>query len=83
MMIELLLQNGSDINAKNHRGDTPLHWATFLDNLPAVKTLILKGADLHITGRLNLTPYQFAESEKKLHICRLINLVEGSNSIET
>lgn len=77
-MVDLLLQNGADINAINHRHDTALHWAVFLDNIPVAKFLVLKGADLSLPGREGLSPVQFAEKEKKIHLVRFMKLVDGS-----
>jgi hypothetical protein len=54
--IELLIQKGADVNAKNRSGTTPLHGATFLGQIEAVELLIQKGADADARTNEGATP---------------------------
>ena len=36
---------GEDVNEKDERGDTPLHWAVFKNSKPAIKLLVYNGAN--------------------------------------
>ena len=38
----------SDIDYRDHEGDTPLHWAVVLDNSPMVQFLLEKGANISV-----------------------------------
>lgn len=49
-LVELLLDNGADVNAHNandHWGTTPLHAAAHSNNSTLVKLLVERGADLN------------------------------------
>jgi hypothetical protein len=55
-IIELLIQKGADVNAKNRNGTTPLHGAVFLGQTEAVELLIQKGADANARTNEGATP---------------------------
>jgi hypothetical protein len=46
-LVKLLLRNGADINVRNHRGNTPLHFVCryFGSDSPLAAYLLAKGAD--------------------------------------
>ena len=46
-MVEFLIQNGADVNAKGDDGGTALHAAAFLGQYQAAKLLIQNGADVN------------------------------------
>lgn len=48
---ESLIQAGSDVNARDNRGDTPLHTAAYCANFPVVKLLIKAGADVNAVNK--------------------------------
>ena len=48
--------NNININAKNMYGNTPIRLAAKNDNLPGIKFLVKKKADLNIMGNFNYTP---------------------------
>ena len=57
----LLLDNGADINRRSRaKGFTPLHYAVTQNNLPVVKLLIKKGADLNSIDHIKATPLHYA-----------------------
>jgi ankyrin repeat protein len=51
-----LVQQGADVNATDTEGATALHWATHLDDLPAVTFLLDAGADARARTRYGMTP---------------------------
>ena len=51
--IRFLLDKGSDINAQDAEGNTPLHYAFAHDNAEIVKVLIENGADIQIKNERN------------------------------
>lgn len=76
-----LLQNGSDINAKNRRGRTPLHTASFYGNLEVVGILLDWEADVVVQDEDGNTPLHLT---KDVHIARMLleagctpNIVNG------
>lgn len=48
-MVELLLKYGADVNATNKRGDTPLDWALYVDNIRVARILLVNEADVNIS----------------------------------
>ncbi|PKM82825.1 MAG: hypothetical protein CVU88_03045 [Firmicutes bacterium HGW-Firmicutes-13] len=55
--VNLLIQEGADINAEDEYGDTPLHHAVTLGKTRIAKILIENGADLNARNN-NLFPQQ-------------------------
>ena len=61
VLIRLLLNNGADINARNVRGDTPLHIAVFPPgDLDSVEILLLENADTSIRNSQDATAFDIA-----------------------
>jgi ankyrin repeat protein len=56
--IELLIDKGADVNAKNRRGSTPLHWA--IHDEAKVRLLVSKGADVNARQQQGRTPLYLA-----------------------
>src|SRR6516225_1870575 len=52
--VELLLNKGADVNAKNGRRSTPLHWAIYDE--AKVRLLLSKGADVNARQAQGRTP---------------------------
>ena len=51
-VLELLLKQGADINAKDRFGKTPLHWAAKNGKTEVVELLLKNGADIHKESRI-------------------------------
>lgn len=49
-MVNLLLQNGADVNLLNSMGESPLHYAVRLGRHDLVSVLLKAGADVTIAG---------------------------------
>ena len=57
-MVKTLLDAGADLNARDESGWTPLHWAVWLSETPAVvKTLLDAGADPNARTKDGLTAW--------------------------
>jgi ankyrin repeat protein len=54
--ISFALHRGANINVQDDKGNTPLHEAVRLVNLPAVKLLLDCGANIMITNKSGETP---------------------------
>ena len=60
-MVQLLLDSGADIEAKDRTfGDTPLHWAVQYGPAPVVEALLARGADIEAANKRNSTPLERA-----------------------
>ena len=56
-LVELLIANGADVNAKGELGETPLHDAAQADQKEIIKLLIANGADVNAKGGVGQTPF--------------------------
>jgi ankyrin repeat protein len=69
-IIDLLLEaqkfkGMDDVNDRNERGETALHYAAFKSNEITAEHLIKKGADLHYRNNDGLTPLHMAATHTK------------------
>lgn len=73
-IIELLLQNGMDVNKKDLNGDTPLLYAISMDDLKLVKLLIKYKADVNVVNDfiITISPLVVAVSLNKIEIVKLL-----------
>ena len=60
--------NGADINAKDNRGNAPLHIAARNGYLEIVQCLVMNGADINAENKKRYTPFQeaYADTSKWL-----------------
>jgi ankyrin repeat protein len=59
-VLELLLNNKADINAKNNQGETPLHFAVKSGFRNLAKLLLVHNADVNAKNNQGETPLHFA-----------------------
>ena len=72
--IKFLLNNGADINAKNHSGETPLHMAVKTGSMERIDFLLDNGADIRAKDNRKNTPLHHlmnSDNEDKLWILDL------------
>lgn len=75
--LTLLLDAGADVNAKNRRGSTPLHWA--IDDEAKVRVLLTRGAGVNARQVEGRTPlYQAATLGNGSAVLRLL-LAKGAD----
>ena len=61
-----LISAGANVNARNERGETPLHLATQENNLPLLKLLIGYGANPTLVDAFDRTALSYAKSSPGL-----------------
>ena len=59
-IVDLLINNGANVNLKSESGDTALHYAAKKNHIDIVEMLLKNGADINITGYRGLVPLHFA-----------------------
>ena len=80
-LIELLVQNGADINKGNHWGYTPLMRAASLEKVEALRKLLLLGADESRRTKNGATALTYAKKTKNPEILKLLN-IETTGDLE-
>lgn len=70
--VEILLENGADINIGDGNQDTPLHWATFKNNLDCVKILLQRGAKVDAEDYNNDTPLSWAARKGHYEVIKVL-----------
>ena len=63
--IRLLAKYGTDLNAQDAKGRTPLHRATYEGRVAAAEALLALGADPHIVNKRGKTAFAIARKEAK------------------
>jgi RNA polymerase sigma factor (sigma-70 family) len=75
-LLEQMLVDGVEIDAKDAAGRTLLHWAVENDHLDAVRLLLKYGADRNIADRARKTAYQLAKKRGNPAVLRLFDTAE-------
>jgi len=81
-IVELLLANGSDIEAKEETGRTPLHAAAFRGHAVVVEALLAKGANVNALTHDGKTPLDWALLSNKTDACNSIRVKGGKSGKE-
>lgn len=85
-MIQLLVECGENVNARNKRGYTALHYAISLGRYDVVDYLINNNAEVNMLDHNGMTPLMIAASaypdENMLNIVKLL-LINGADSSKT
>lgn len=76
--VEKLILSGVDVNEGDEQGWTPLNFAAGEGNLPLVKLLIEKGADIFKTGRDRRTPYMIALAAGRVSVAKYLREMEDA-----
>lgn len=65
VVVYLIEKMNFDINEKDNRGTTPIHWAVYANNEQSVEYLIKKGAKLNVEDKSGITPLHMALMNSK------------------
>ena len=65
-LVELLLANGADVNAKNKQGNTPLVGAVWMDHRDVVELLLANKADVNARDNDGKTPLGLWEEGQRV-----------------
>lgn len=71
-VVDLLLDLGADINAKDCTDKSVLMYAVYSGRVRLIKKLLLRGADKFIKDENGMTPYQFALENRKQDIANIL-----------
>jgi ankyrin repeat protein len=79
--IEVMLESGLvDLEAKNKRGKTPLHWASYNDSIAIAKLLLERGADVGAKDEYGQTPLHYASANNYIELAKL--LIDAGADVE-
>ena len=73
---EELIRNGADPNQQDEQGWTPLNFVAGKGDLPLVKLLVEKGADIFKVGRDQRTPYMIALAAGRVSVVKYLREME-------
>ncbi|TGL97479.1 hypothetical protein EHQ76_15205 [Leptospira barantonii] len=80
-LAESILQKGADIDATSNSGSTALHFATFHNDLQAVRFLLERGAKTNLKNQFGKTPFDIAIENDHVQIVLLLKeFSESKNS---
>ncbi|KAJ9299454.1 hypothetical protein DTO271G3_3076 [Paecilomyces variotii] len=77
-MVQMLVQNGADIETRNRFHQTLLSWAAKIGNIYIVQMLLQNGANIESRDRLQRTPLSLAMSEGHTEMVQFL-LQNGAN----
>jgi len=71
-IIELLLENGANVDSTSNGGYTPLHIAASIGDLRCIEMLLKYNAHVKVTDEFKKTPHRTAELNKQRKAARLL-----------
>ncbi len=77
-MLQILLENGAEVNGRNNDGGTALHAAAFLGRVEAVQLLLEAGADANAKNNAGHTPF-----DSTMAPWAMTKMIAGAIKIET
>ena len=61
-VVQYLIEKGANIEARDHRARTPLHFASYYCKTDVIKYFVSKGANKKAKNKWNQTPYDVVPS---------------------
>lgn len=81
MILDILIDHGAKLEAKDDDNATPFIWACYLNNTRAIKILINQKADVFFVDNFGLSPLEWASHQGHVESVRLlVNNIPYSNS---
>jgi len=80
-VVDLLLENGAELETKDKNGRTPLLWAVIDQREAEVKLLLEKGADLETKDKDGQTPLLWAAEKKYEQVMKPL-LEKGAKNLQ-
>ena len=71
-IVELLIAYNADLNLKDHRGYTPMHWAIHRRNMKTMKVLLMHGASVDIQDMNGNNVFEKALNMDLDHVAKMI-----------
>lgn len=71
-MIEILIENGADVNYFDEEYNAPVFQTIYLNKLKVLKLMLEKGANVHLVGEERDTPLARAALDQNLEVIKLI-----------
>ena len=81
-ILQILLDAGADVNAKNKEDNSPLHWACLNGHVQAVLMLLKAGANPSALNGLGRTPVDEALTKEHIEVLAAVNEFTGAPPIE-
>jgi len=82
-IVELLLNNGANVNEQDNEGNTPLHVAAQRGNLQIVRLLLDRGADFFMENNEGWRPLQVAHQNVRNLLRAREQAIQGAIRQET
>ena len=80
--LQVLIDQGINVNIQYSRGDTPLHWTCYKNSFESAKLLILNGANVNIQNNSGWTPLHKACCHNSVEIVKLLILNDAKKNIQ-
>ena len=72
LVMERFVQRGSEVNAVDKYGNTPLHEAARTGDIPAIKFLVKRGAQINVQNQEKRTPLHLAAARGNVSSTKLL-----------
>lgn len=76
--VEELIKNGADVNARDEKGNTPLHYAAYFGFVDIATKLLDAGAQVDALGLNSMVPLEIAVGKNHAKVVKLL-LKKGAN----
>ena len=78
LIVDLLLKNGADVNAKDNKGRSILNYASYRGNKNLIPILIKNKVNINSKDRMGISPLHMASIHNKVEVVKIL-LNNGAN----